>query len=180
MKNRHSLRMKGYDYSLEGAYFVTIAAFQRVCLFGKIENGQIILNTYGEIAIDQWERLKQRFFPDEFTKFIFMPNHVHGIIHLVRGAGEESQVNQVQIPPQRPYDYPHVEPGSLDAIVRAYKSSVTYRINAIRGFIKPPVWQRNYYDHIIRNEREYQSIWNYVDSNSQTWSDDRFNPLIAI
>ena len=173
---RHSSRMRGYDYSLEGAYFVTIASSQRLSLFGTADNGQIELNSYGKIAFEQWNRLQQRFFPSIFPIFAIMPNHIHGIIHIVRGAGEVSQVKHVQIPPQRPYDYPHVEPGSLGAIVRAYKASVTYRINAIRGFTNPPIWQRNYHDHIIRNEQEYQSIWDYIETNPETWIDDHLNP----
>ena len=168
--------MKGYDYSLEGAFFVTIATSQRVCLFGTVDTGKIVLNTYGKIAFEQWVQLKQRFLPCEFPKFIIMPNHVHGIIQIVRGAGEESQMNQVQIHPQRPYDYPHIAVGSLGVIIRAYKASVTFLINAIRGFTNPPIWQRNYHDHIIRNEREYKSIWDYIEANPDAWMDDPLNP----
>jgi putative transposase len=81
-----------------------------------------------------------------------------------------------QIPPQRPYTFPYVTPGSLGAIVRAYMAAVTYRINAMRGFSDPPVWQRNYYEHIIRNEKDYESIWNYIETNPCNWMDDQFNP----
>jgi REP element-mobilizing transposase RayT len=173
---RHSLRMKGYDYSIEGAYFVTIATYQRVCLFGNVHNGKIVLNTYGNIAYEQWIRLPQRFLSSNFPLFVIMPNHVHGIIHIVRGAGEEFEPVSFGIPPQRPYDYPHIASGSLGVIVRAYKASVTYRINALRGFTNPPIWQRNYHDHIIRNEKEYQSIWDYIETNPETWMGDRLNP----
>lgn len=170
------MRMRGYDYSLEGAYFVTIATDQRICLFGEVVNGEISLNPYGNIAFEQWIRLKQRFLPSDFSTFVILPNHIHRIIHIVRGAGDESIKIDVQIPPQRPYEYLHVTPGSLGAIVRAYKASVTYRINAIRGFTNPPVWQRNYYEHIIRNEQEYETIWNYIETNPETWMDDKLNP----
>lgn len=94
--------MKGYDYSIEGAYFVTLATYQRECLFGKTDNGMIVLNLYGKIAFEQWIRLEQRFRQSDFPKFVIMPNHLHGIIRIARGAGEESQVNHVEIPPQRP------------------------------------------------------------------------------
>ena len=67
-------------------------------------------------------------------------------------------------------------PGSLGAIVRAYKAAVTYRINIMRGFTKPPVWQRNYYDQIIRNEKDYENIWNYIETNPLKWMGDRYNP----
>jgi len=177
LKNkRHSLRMKGYDYSLEGAYFVTIATYQRVCLFGEATNGKIVLNTNGNIAFEQWIRLQQRFLPSNFPKLVIMPNHIHGIIHIVRGAGEEYGQVTFGIPPQRPYSYSRVTSSSLGVIVRAYKASVTYRINAMRGYTNPPIWQRNYYDHIIRNEQEYQVIWDYIDTNPETWTDDQLHP----
>jgi putative transposase len=78
--------------------------------------------------------------------------------------------------PLRPYSPPGVTPGSLGAIVRAYKASVTYRINGIRGYSNPPIWQRNYYEHIIRNDREYNDIWKYIDGNPVNWIDDQLNP----
>ncbi len=102
--HRRSIRMKGYDYSLEGAYFVTIATFRRNSLFGEVVNGDLRLNTNGNIALEQWIRLHKRFPPSEFSIFVIMPNHIHGIIYLVRGAGEESQNVGAQIPPSAPTD----------------------------------------------------------------------------
>ncbi len=179
IRRRHSTRMKGYDYSLAGAYFVTIATYQRICIFGEVFNSAIRLNPYGNIAFEQWIRLAKRFRQSDFSTFVIMPNHLHGIICIARGAGEESHTDDVQITPLRPYLVPNVIPGSLGAIVRAYKAAVTYRINAMRGFTNPPVWQRNYYDHIIRNEKDYESIWNYIESNPRKWMDDRLNPSIT-
>ncbi|NJD59097.1 MAG: hypothetical protein C3F13_03900 [Anaerolineales bacterium] len=172
--HRRSIRMKGYDYSMEGAYFVTITTFQRKCLFSEVVNGEIRLSSYGLIAHEQWNRLQKRFPPSEFTTFVIMPNHMHGIIHLVRGAGQVSKMGHEKIPSLRPYSDHNVTPGSLGAIVKAYKASVTYRINAIRGYTNPPVWQRNYYEHIIRNEREYKQITDYIEANPATWIEDRF------
>jgi putative transposase len=88
-QHRHSIRMKSYDYSLAGAYFVTIATYQRLCLFGKVVNGDITLNQYGTIAFEQWIRLEKRFILSDHSAFVIMPNHIHGIICIVRGAGEE-------------------------------------------------------------------------------------------
>lgn len=70
----------------------------------------------------------------------------------------------------------HVDPGSLGAIVRAYKSAVSFRINSMRGFTNPPVWQRNYYEHIIRNEADYRNSWNYIEGNPRNWKDDQLHP----
>lgn len=175
-RNRRSIRMKGYDYSLAGAYFVTIATYQRLCLFGEVANGDIQLNQFGGIAFDQWIRLEKRFLLSDHSTFVIMPSHIHGIVHIVRGAGEESQMAHDQIPPLRPYIIPNTVPGALGTIIRAYKASVTYRINAIRGFTYPPVWQRNYYEHVIRNEKEYEDIWNYIEANPMNWMDDSLNP----
>lgn len=172
--HRRSIRMKGYDYALEGGYFVTMTTFNRIHLFGEVANGEIRLNAYGNIAHEQWIRLRKRFLPSDFATFVIMPNHIHGIIHIVRGAGEKFEHDSTGNPPQRPYEDLHVTPGSLGTIVRAYKASVTYRINAIRGYTHPPVWQRNYYEHIIRNEKEYEQIKDYIDANPATWVEDRF------
>ena len=167
IQSRRSIRIKGYDYSLAGAYFVTIATYQRVCLFGKVVNGVILLNPYGSIAFEQWTRLGKRFRLSNFSTFVIMPNHIHGIINIDMGAGEESLKSHDQISPLRP-SLPNVASGSLGAIVRAYKASVTYRINVMRGFTYPPVWQRNYYDHIICNEKDYENIWNYIETNPRS------------
>ena len=92
----------------------------------------------------------------------------------VRGAGEGSKVVHVQNPPQRPYVYPIVAAGSQGAIIRSYKASVSFRVNAMRGFTHPPIWQRNYYEHIIRDENEYSEIWKYIQENPGRWVDDSF------
>lgn len=166
--HRRSMRMRGYDYSLEGAYFITISTYQRHNLFGKIVDGAVQLNPYGNIATYQWIRLCSRFYPSDFSIFVIMPNHVHGIIHIVRVAGEEFESAPSGIPPQRPYGHSHSTPSSLGIIVRAYKSAVAYRINAIRGSAQPSIWQRNYHDHIIRNENEFQQIKDYIEANPAT------------
>jgi len=173
---RHTNRLKGYDYTLAEAYFVTIVTYQHLCLFGEIINGEVKLNPHGKIAFEQWKRLEKRFPLSDFSAFVIMPNHLHGIIYLSKGAGEGTQKNHDQISHLRPYIKLHVIPGSLGAIVRAYKASVSFRINLIRGLIDPPIWQRNYYDHIIRNEKEYENIWKYIEANSQKWDEDRFHP----
>jgi len=172
--------MKGFDYSLEGAYFITICSHQRCNLFGEVNNGAMQLNPYGIIASEQWIRLQKRFRQSNFENYVIMPNHIHGIICIVRGVGEEFEKFSPGNQPLRPYNIPYVTPGSLGAIVRAYKASVAFRINAIRGSAAPPVWQRNYHDHIIRNEQEYEAIWNYIDTNPANWVDDQLNPVIQL
>jgi putative transposase len=175
-RNRHSIRKQGFDYSLAGAYFITLVTFQRMFLFGEIVNGEILLNPTGKIAFDQWRRLERRFPQSDFSTVTIMPNHIHGIISIIEGAGEDFQKPDRKIPPLRSYILPHVIPGSLGAIVRAYKSAVTLRINLLRDSTVPTIWQRNYYEHIIRDQKDQESIWEYIETNPQNWRDDQFNP----
>lgn len=150
---RNPLRLKNYDYSLEGAYFITLVTHGRVALFGSVMKGAMILNQAGRIAFDQWTRLDKRFPQSDFSTFVVMPNHVHGIIF----------VNS------------RVAIRTLGVIVRAYKAAVTFRINSIRGMTDPPVWQSNYYEKIINNETELENIWKYIDTNPEKWAEDRMN-----
>lgn len=104
-----------------------------------------------------------------------MPNHLHGIIFLRHGAGDTTKKEGVQIPPLRSYTNISVASGSLGAIIRSYKGGVTFRINSMRGTNTPPIWQRNYYEHIIRNDKEYENIWKYIDSNPAKWGEDKLH-----
>lgn len=176
LNHRHSFRMPGYDYSLAGAYFVTIGAYHKICLFGDVVNGEVILNTYGNIATEQWLWLEKRFALFGLSTFVVMPNHVHGIIYICRGAGEGFEHLSSGNPPLRPYCKANPKSSSLGVIIRSYKVSVTYRINTIRGFIHPSIWQRNYYNYIIGNDTEYQNIWNYIETNPDHWRSDQFDP----
>jgi putative transposase len=132
----------------------------------------------GGITFEQWVRLEKRFRQSDFSKFVIMPNHIHGIISIVRGAGEDFEHWRFGIPPLRP-SLAKLASNSLGVIVRAYKAAVTYRINAMRGFTDPPIWQRNYYDYIIRNDKDYEAVWNYIETNPRKWIDDRLNPYPA-
>jgi putative transposase len=206
--SRRSYRMKGFDYSLSAAYFVTIVTYNRLSIFGDNKSGEDRLNQFGEIAEYEWYRSSNlrpyiQLFEDEF---IVMPNHIHGIIHIIntnetcrgaalphcpttndksRGAASLRPYRMLQpsrIPDQddaslRPSRIPNINSinvtsKSLGAIIRAYKSAVTYRINAIRNSRGSPVWQRNYYDHVIRSETEYQGIWNYIEANPMNYLHD--------
>jgi putative transposase len=180
--HRRSIRLKGYDYTQAGAYFVTICTWQHACSFGEIVDGVIRLTAEGRIASEQWVRLERRFPRADFSAFVIMPNHVHGIVVLTdegRGAGVESGNVGNGKPPLRPYNGPRVVPGSLGAIVRAYKAAVAFRIHAIGTNKVMPVWQRNYYEHIIRDEADWLLIMEYIEHNPQSWEEDRLNLALA-
>ncbi len=163
--HRRSIRLKEYNYAQAGAYFVTIVTYQRESLFGEIVDGVMKLNEWGEIARREWFKTAElrpyiELYEDEF---VVMPNHAHGILWMNDDVGAE----RCSAPTT-----PHVPAGSLGAIVRAYKSAVTYAINAARQTRGMVVWQRNYYEHIIRNDADLNRIREYVVNNPLKWADD--------
>jgi putative transposase len=168
--HRESTRMKGYDYSLAGAYFITLVTYQREMLFGEIENGEMKLNHRGEVVQEEWFRSADirreiRLYPEEF---VVMPNHIHGIVWIVEtnqtvGANGRSPLRE------------HMKPKSLSSFVAGYKSSVTKRIRDELN--ETGIWQRNYYDRIIRNDRELDAIRKYIQTNPMNWAKDVENPI---
>jgi len=265
--HRRSIRLKGYDYSSPGAYFITICTHQRDCLFGEIADGTMQLNQLGQIVSASWQRLPDHFSTVELDAFVVMPNHIHGILVLTdrRGAalgqhislttedtlpnatpnptksnphgqricpttgdaipnatesnagvafGQEIVMNGVEGMPnaaplrlsQSPAiadvisdslqsdpgvafgqgivmngveGMPNAVPlqsGSLGAILLNFKSVTTRRINQIRGLSGVPVWQRNYYEHIIRDDKALQRIQEYIQQNPLSWQVDRLHP----
>lgn len=153
--HRRSIRLPGYDYSLAGAYFVTICTHNREWLFGEIIDGEMQLNPYGEIAQSYWKQLS-RHHPDvELDVFVTMPNHLHSIIFIK--------------------DNPHAQCPGLPEIIRGFKTFSARCINQKRGLKGVPVWQRNYYDHIIRNEQSLARIRQYIVENPLRWAEDPEN-----
>jgi putative transposase len=187
--HRRSIRLKGYDYSQEGMYYITICCHNRNCLLGDVVNGEIILNEYGTIAFNEWLNTPNIRRNVELDVFVIMPNHIHGII-ILNGRGElHSPCMGGLNPPQNPPDItPHDHPidnkwgelhspligpsNNIGAIVRGYKSSVTKQINLLN--IGCTVWQRNYWEHIIRNEQSHNRISAYIANNPAKWNDDKF------
>jgi putative transposase len=184
--NRRSIRLGGYDYAQPGAYFVTICTRDRESLFGHVVNGEMHLKQAGEIAQRCWEDIPAHFPSVELVAFVIMPNHVHGIIAItdtpqpckgeasVRpdGTGDLSgtHASPLRQPPNG------TQPGSLSAIVQNFKSISTRRMNAARGTPGAPVWLRNYYEHVVRNEQELTAIREYIQGNPARWDDDENNP----
>jgi REP element-mobilizing transposase RayT len=173
---RHSIRLQGYDYSQAGAYFVTICTYNRRPIFGEIHDGEMQLNALGRVASAQWLLLAYRFTNLELCECVIMPNHVHGILVII-GRGEASPVrlsrpsNELikDASPLRPNG---TIPGSVGAIIQNFKSVTSRKINAQSGKVKELIWQRNYYEHVIRDERDYQAIYDYILTNPQNWEKD--------
>jgi REP element-mobilizing transposase RayT len=173
--HRRSIRLKDHDYSTPGGYFVTIVAFQRECLFGGIVNGVMQVNDLGRIVRQEWFRTAElrtyvELLEDEF---VVMPNHIHGIIRIIEDDVVPIVVGaQRRCAPTTPLacHMNNVQPRSLGAIIRAFKSAVTYR--AGRELNTPRIWQRNYYEHILRNQTEYERIAGYILANPSNWNSD--------
>jgi len=159
---RRSIRLKGYDYSQEGAYFVTICTHKFRLLFDKEENRNIaerclldIPSHFPFVELDEW---------------IVMPNHIHGIITIAY----DGRGTACRAPTSERFRKPI--PSSIPTIVRSYKSAVTKRINAARGTPGARGWQRNYYEHVIRDEEELNLVRQYVMGNPLQWDTDENNP----
>jgi putative transposase len=174
-RRKNSLRLRGYDYSSVGAYFVTIVTWQREMLFGKIVGDEMVLNEMGEIVRDEWERTPIIRPNVELGAYIVMPNHFHGIV-IITDSDDVSAVGAHSCAPLPKTGVAYRKPKSLGAIMAGFKSSVTKRINTLHNSPGVPVWQRNYHDRIIRNEREMSRIWDYIDANPARWDDDDENP----
>jgi REP element-mobilizing transposase RayT len=190
-RHRHSIRLQNYDYSQAGAYFVTVCAQDRKCLFGDIANGEMALNDYGLAVQDEWMKTAEIRSEIQLGEFVVMPNHFHGILIVgdaprrgtacralvddeVRHEGMVRQEGTARRAPTERFGQPI--PGSLPTIVRAFKSAVTKHINEIRRSPGAAIWQRNYYEHVIRNEADYRQIAEYIANNPRRWEEDALHP----
>ncbi len=247
IRHRRSIRLPDYDYSSEGAYFITLVAHHRQPLFGAIVNNEMVVNEFGKIVQEEWLKTAELRAEVELAEdeFVVMPNHFHGIINIVerdgkgdrpdiyvgaygrgrgegpaesyglgrdegpaesygRGRGEgpaESYGRDRDEGPAESYGHGRGEgptesyglskgdrpvaltkpkgpkPKSLGALIAGFKSAVTTRINILRNTPGKPVWQRNYYEHVIITDREYESIAAYIANNPSHWlTDDERNP----
>jgi putative transposase len=184
--HRCAIRLKGYDYSQDGLYFVTICTQNRECIFGKIIDdcrgtNHCALNEYGRIAEKEWIKTPEIRSNIYLDVFVIMPNHIHGIIRINGGpvgADCNTPLPYTPLPTPQP---PNMNQSSfkspsnnIGAIIRGYKSSVTKQINILRNQPGVPVWQRNYYEHIIRDEKSYHQISEYIKTNPLKWQDDKY------
>jgi putative transposase len=156
--HRKSHRMQGYDYRWPGAYFITICTYNRESVFGEIMDGTMHLNTAGDIVAEQWRALPDRYDGVSLGEFIIMPNHMHGIL-IIDGNGE-NQGSASSAP-------------TLGAIIRCLKSRSAIAVNKACNREGVPVWQRNYWERIVRDKSELQAIRAYIRNNPQQWHADQ-------
>jgi putative transposase len=167
--HRKSIRLKEYDYSQPGEYFVTICAKNHKCIFGSIVNGQIDLNERGRIVERCWKGIPEHFSNVKLDEYVIMPNHIHGILILNESVGTRHAVSLHE-------RFGKPVSGSVSTIVRSFKSAVTKRINEMHVRESAQLWQPRYYDRIIRSEKELQNIRDYIANNVITWTYNKENP----
>ena len=159
--HRRSIRFKGYDYSQPGAYFITICTHQKKCLFGKVFDGQMQLNNFGNIVQFHWRSLEKHHSHIRLDQFVVMPNHFHGIIIINKNV--DAAIGQQQ--------------KAMPEIIRGFKTFSARQVNKVRHQSGVPLWQRNYYERIIRNEEELDRVQKYIINNPRNWTKDRESNL---
>ena len=189
---RKSIRLSEYDYSFPNWYYITICTHERRNLFGKIKNGKMILNKFGNVVEGEWIRTKEARKYVDLDYYVIMPNHLHGIIiieqsieknnvqsplNTTKNVGATRQVAQNKdvrairrIAPTKQT----LIPNSLSSIIGQFKSKVKKRLREISGNPDLKIWQRNYYEHIIRNEIDLQNIRRYITLNPLKWEIDEY------
>ncbi len=189
--NRHSIRLLGYDYSQPGAYFLTINSHKKEHLFGRVVDGVVQLTPVGEIAQEQWLKIPAHFSNVLLDEFVIMPNHLHGIlviterdIHTGKGKAfdfwlKQKYFNKNNDSTEHNYLSNHgsnalpiragSNPGSIPAVVQNFKSITSRRINKLLETPGSTIWHRNYYEHVIRDDKDYARIVEYMRENPKKW-----------
>ena len=185
VNNRKQIRLKNYDYSVNGAYFVTICTYEKKCIFGYVKDEKMHLSGYGIIANEEIEntiKIRQKY-GVKINKYVVMPNHVHLIIELAKESNESGVGTRRAVSAEKHNVFSKPVPQSISTIVRAYKSAVTRRINLMEGHDTPcpyeksdihRIWQSRFHDHIIRTQKDYDRIGEYIDTNPIKWELDKY------
>ena len=169
LPQRKLQRLKNFDYSQNGAYFITICTHEKAHLFGEIVDGQMELNEYGKIVEKHIEKVNKLYDGVIVKKYCIMPNHIHIIIVICRERiACVPQFNSTKM--------------IIPKIIQSFKSSITKEFREIKGTHtmrsllqqQSEIWQKSYHDHIIRNEAEYDKIWQYIDTNTFKWELDKY------
>ncbi|NWF89291.1 MAG: transposase [Ignavibacteriaceae bacterium] len=169
-RHRKSIRLREYDYSEPNWYYVTICTYDRKNLFGDIKNSKMVLNDFGKFVNEEWLRTKELRKNIDLDEYVIMPNHFHGILIIERR--DTARCVPTSINDKRKFG--EMQPGSLSAIIRSFKSAVTKRINELKNVQGKEVWQKGFYEHIIRNEHDLYNIRKYIGLNPFKWEIDEY------
>ena len=168
---RKQLRLRHYDYTQTGSNFVTICTHDRRCILGNVVDGKMLLSDAGKVVSECWNDLPNHYQHIELGEFIVMPNHVHGIV-VITGSAEGLTSKK----PQAGFKPAPTARHSLSEVIRGFKTFSGRRINRLTNSTGQPVWQRNFYEHVIRDETSLHTIREYIVNNPAKWSEDRYNP----
>jgi len=155
--HRRSMRLTGYDYSYPAGYFVTICAEKGGNIFGDVKDGAVILSAIGQVIHQCWFELPTKYPGLELDAFVLMPNHLHAVLGLFCGDSGKAAP-------------------TLGTVMGFFKYESTKRVNAMTGVVGAKVWQRSYYDHVIRDNKSLQAIREYIQTNPERWAQDAENP----
>ena len=179
--HRKSIRLKNYDYSKEGLYFITICTQNKENLFGEIIDGKMILNNAGEIVKKELLKTNEIRKNIKIDKWVIMPNHIHFIIEILEGfsSGKPVQNNVGVLPLANPKkmiiplaNSNKLRANTVGSIVNQIKSKITKEIRKVTEIFS--VWQRNYYENIIRNDEIHKKIIEYIENNPLKWKEDKY------
>jgi REP element-mobilizing transposase RayT len=173
--HRRSQRLPGWNYATGGLYFLTICTQHRECLFGEIVDGQMVMSAFGQIVAAEWERSQQIRQEIEFDAWVLMPNHLHAIVCITELP---DSAELLTADPNENCDRPMMRPKSISSLIAGFKAITTARINTMRQSPGVKVWQRNYYDSVIRNERGRDRLRDYIENNPRQWEIDQLHPNI--
>lgn len=173
---RRSIRLRGHDYSSRASYYVTICAFDRQHIFGRIERDKMVLSDFGRVVADRWQWLGSHFEGIVLDEWVVMPNHLHGIVvypdtkttETGRGGSRAALAPSTIVTDRRK---------PLGGLIGAFKTVTTKEINQLRQALGSVVWQRDFWDHIIRDDLELESIRSYIAGNVANWETDDLNVL---
>ena len=171
-RQRRSVRLKDYDYTRPGAYFVTICTRDRKCLFGEITDGKMIMNNIGKLVFEFWKNIPKHFLHVDLDKYVVMPNHLHGLLILLDNCRDTA----CRVPTLEHFGNPVF--CSLPTVVRSFKSAVTKHVNILHNTPGKSFWHPRYYEHVVRNKKELTSIREYIITNPTRWAFDHENPCL--
>ena len=163
---RRSIRLPRYDYSSKGVYFITICTHQHLCIFGDIIDGQMQLNAAGRKVQIYWSDIPEHFPQVSLDEFVVMPNHVHGILFM-----KDAPVGAKNFSPLQQSLQPRGTSKTVGSVIRGFKIGVTKWVR--KNTTIQNVWQRNYWEHIIRSEPELKGLREYIRNNPKRWTLDR-------
>ena len=179
LRHRRSIRLSEFDYRQPGAYFITICARDRNAFFGAVVDGEMRRNAPGEVAARCWAEIPDHFPNVALDEWVVMPNHLHGIV-LMPGTATAAVPLPDALPLRHaPERFATPVAGSVPTILRSFKSAVTREINQCLGTPGAAVWQRGYFEHVVRDEASLARIRNYIASNPQRWDSDPENPSVG-